>query len=234
MIFMMKKISLFLLVVFFYSCKEGNDNDRVELEIINKEFICYSGDDYYFFSEQYQKKYLTKYKYKVTNNSDHKYVFNLSYTSSFLFKRKEYFNTKDVLVFSSKNDSLEVFGRLPQIIENNCWKNYYDFIERNLGERSLSIEQNEPFKRNCFILSPGETRYIENYVILPYGDDYNSSSIRLKSKNDYNVNVKIWSDSTSIKETFDDSELRTFKENGYEFYHGVINSKNKVPLKMME
>ncbi|MGV7106871.1 hypothetical protein [Flavobacterium sp. U410] len=206
----------------------------MKLEILTNEFVCYSGDDYEFFSEEYQKKYITKYKYKVTNNSDHKYVFNLGYGSSFFFKRKEYFNRKDILVFSSENDSLEVYSRIISYIDKDCKENYYNYIERNLGERFLNIEKSKLFKVNNFKLNPGETKYIENYVILPFGDDYNHNSVKLKKEKKYFVNVKVWSDSTSVKKYFDDSELKTFKENGYEFYHGVINSKNKVPLKMME
>jgi hypothetical protein len=49
----MKKISLLFLLLFFYSCKE--ENNGVKLEILTNEFVCYSGDDYEFFSEEYQK-----------------------------------------------------------------------------------------------------------------------------------------------------------------------------------
>jgi hypothetical protein len=235
MVFMMKRIiSLAIVFTVLIACNDRKAEKGLELEILSEEFICYSGDEYHFFSDEYQKKYLTKYKYKVTNNSNKKYILNLDASSNYLYKKREYFNYKDVLVFTSENDSLEVYSRIRNFIDKDCRKDYYDYIERNLGNRFLNIEMEKPYKINSFLLNHGETKYIENYVILPFGDEFNHNSIKLKSKSNYFVTVKIWSDSTRLKEVFDDSELRTFKENGYEFYHGVVSSKNKVPLKLIE
>jgi len=231
---MKRIISLAIVFTVLIACNDRKAEKGLELEILSEDFICYSGDDYYYFSDEYQKKYLTKYKYKVTNNSNKKYIFNLDASSNFLYRKKEYFNYKDVLVFASENDSLEVYSRIRDFIDKDCRKDYYDYIERNLGNRFLNIEKEKPYKVNSFTLNPGETKYIENYVILPFGDEFNHNSIKLKSKSNYFVTVKIWSDSARLKEVFDDSELRTFKENGYEFYHGEVTSKNKVPLKLMD
>lgn len=230
----MKRIlSLIIVFTVLIACNDRKAEKGLELEILGEDFICYSGDDYYF-SEEYQKKHLTKYKYKVTNNSNKKYILNLDASSNFLYKKREYFNYKDVLIFTSENDSLKVYSRIRNFIDKDCRKDYYDYIERNLGNRFLNIEMEKPYKVNSFTLNPGETKFIENFVILPFGDEFNHNSIKLKSKSNYFVTVKIWSDSTDVKNVFDDSELKTFKENGYEFYHGVVSSKNKVPLKLME
>lgn len=228
---MRKLLIIFVSFFFFYSCRKNSEH--IELEILNNDFICYSGDKHYFFSEEYQKKYLTIYRYKIKNNSKKKYIFNLDVTSKFLYKEKEYFNGKDILFFNSDSDSLDVYGRINNS-SNNCKENYFKYIESNLGNRFLNIEKNKLFKVNNFTLNPGEIKYIENYVILPYGDDYNNNSIKLKKGKNYFVNLKIWSDSTDTKNFFNDSELKTFKENGYEFFHGTVISKNKVPLKMVE
>lgn len=223
----------FILFILVGSCKE--QSSEVELEILNNEFVCYSGNNYSYFNEKYEKKALTKYRYKIKNNSSKKYVFNLDvFSTNFVAKRKEYFNEKDILIFSSDEDTLDVVARLtnPKSFEFN--KKYLNFLKRNLGNRFLEATELTLVKANNFTINPGESKYFENYVILPSGSDYNPCSIKLKDDNNYYVNIKIWSDSTSVKEYFDDSELRTFKENDYEFFHGTITSKNKVPLKMVK
>ena len=70
----MMKTVLNLIIVFLIliACNDRIADKELELEIISKEFISYSGDEYHFFSDEYLTKYVTKYTYKLKNNSSKK------------------------------------------------------------------------------------------------------------------------------------------------------------------
>jgi hypothetical protein len=232
---MMKRISS-LIIVFtvLIACNDRNADKELELEILSEEFISYSGDEYHFFSDEYLAKYVTKYTYKLKNNSGKKYVFNLDRYSEFVNGKGKYFNEKEFLVFiSEKGDSAKVFTRLHSAKEYKCFDNYLNFVNTNLKSDVVNSQMLVASKFNNFIINPKETVYFENFVILPLGDEFNTFGVQLFNDKKYFIELSIWSDTTYINQIYNKSELKTFKENNYEFYHGVVNSKNKVPLKLM-
>lgn len=228
----MKKYFFISLLLLITSCNINKNKKELVLEILNSEFVSYSGDKFYYFSEEYQNNFVSKYNYKITNTSNNKYVFNLDIFSDFVNKNHEYYNTKDILAFvTEKNDSATVYSRFNFDKKNNYSEKYLDYTSKILGQRYSNAQKLIPFRIHNFTLNPGETKYFQNYVLLPFGDDYNPSNVKFDKNKKYFVKLNIWSDSTRVEEYYDDSELKTFKENGYKFYHGMITSINKVPLK---
>lgn len=218
-------------IVLLTSCNSDNKN-VIELEILNSEFISYSGNEFHYFSEEYLDNYVSKYRYKITNNSKKKYVFNLDIFSEFVNKRYQYYNNNDILFFLTENkDSADVYSRFNFQKKLNYSDEYLNFINKTLGSRYKNIQKITPFKINNFTLNPGETKYFENFVLLPFGDNFNPNNVKFLNNEKYFVKLIIWSDSSRVEEVYNDSELKSFEENGYEFYHGIISSKNKVLVK---
>ena len=54
---------------------------------------------------------------------------------------------------------------------------------------------------------------------------------KLDKKKQYYAELMMQSDSTNIVSRVD---KQTIKSNGYKVFHGIIKSKNKVPIKIIE
>lgn len=80
----------------------------------------------------------------------------------------------------------------------------------------------------------GETIYFEWFLNLPYGSDIQNFFVNFENKKEFNAEIMMFSDSTNYKKTLSRTVLQTIKENGYEVYHGIIKSKNKVPVQFVD
>ncbi|KGO89251.1 hypothetical protein [Flavobacterium suncheonense] len=227
------KVLVFSLV-FLAGCSKKHEQS-IEIEILNKEFLSLSSiakpDPY---DSIYQEKGKTIYSLSIKNVSDEVYYFNISHFSEML-NGISYYNTYNcnLLITNDNSDTLRIGTRFPQA--KNSAMDSICIIESMINKK-LDYKNNSVLsyfkKTNNFILHPGEIKIIEGFVTLPVGDDLNSSSIKIEEGNKYFASIFICSDSTDL-DNLSKSEIKTIRDNGYKIFHGLIYSKNKVPIKII-
>ena len=74
------------------------------------------------------------------------------------------------------------------------------------------------------------------YVYLPYSDKNSEQlySLQFEKNKKYNMEIIMSSDSTDYKKYISRTVLKTIKENKIKVYHGIIKSKNKIPVKFID
>ena len=107
--------------------------------------------------------------------------------------------------------------------------NYFKNLKYN--NSTIWHEKNKLINSNfIFIKSEGE-KYFEVYINLPYSDASTSGNhYDLDSTKNYNVFLKLTSDTTNIKKYLTWPQLKNIEENNYKLFHGTIISENSVPI----
>ena len=74
------------------------------------------------------------------------------------------------------------------------------------------------------------------FIILPFAKlkETINYQVVLDSNKKYFAEILLSSDSTNYKKFISRTDLQTIKANGYEVYHGIIKSKNKIPIKFVD
>lgn len=231
----MKKIILLSLLI-FTSCSKKED---LELEIITKHIKCLnikSGNNGSFLNNDEKhginKNAKTIVTYKLTNNSNKIYYFNLNKVNNQLEKSSFKLNNAYVNFLDEQNEYLKVKTSYYSIDSANktITKENYDY--------RLSVELNNNFtqRKTNFLIHPKESVFFEYFIVLPYGNylEGNANWVELDSQKKYFAEILLSSDSTNYKKFISRTDLQTIKQNGYEVYHGIIKSKNKIPIKFVD
>ncbi|MFC0077376.1 hypothetical protein ACFFLS_10020 [Flavobacterium procerum] len=107
------------------------------------------------------------------------------------------------------------------------------FLKKNKLERIYALKEiDSPDESlHCFVLHPGETKYLTSIINLPYRDNQKwiSNTEKLKP-NQGSVSLK--NDSLFTKSKITEDQKREIKENGYVLFDGKIYS-NRVPVKLI-
>ena len=109
---------------------------------------------------------------------------------------------------------------------------------KNLGYNNVLIyDMLDLDKLNVFIY-PNQTIYFEYYVSIDNSNNqYNQSSfvsIDYNSNKNYYATLSIASDSSNYKKILPNNILKTIEKNKIKVYHGIIESENKVPIKILD
>ena len=75
--------------------------------------------------------------------------------------------------------------------------------------------------------------FFEWFVNLPYGNDMQNAHVELDKNKKYYAEMVMFSDSINYKKSVSRTTLKTIKENNYKIFHGIIKSKNKIPIKFL-
>ena len=223
----MKNNSFFLISFIcccFLCCKKSdNVHNGLELEILTKELN---------YNQNINTK--TKLTYKLTNYTDKKYYFNENLQSNVLGKLNKFVSLNNSCLFiqNPENDTIKVTNNFPDYsLEYGQFLNELTKPIKELGYHQIKAE-NILFNKN-FVIHPNETLYFEDFVYLPYGkydDLYKFDSINEKSY----ATIFIFSDTTDIRKTNSVPTMQNIKENNYTVFHGIIKSKNKIPIKILK
>lgn len=222
----MKKHIIIIFLISLISCK---NRDVFVLEIVTKKINCLNvRNDYhnYFFSDTICSKAKTILVYKLTNNSDKSYYFNLDGYNRDLESKCIKMDNAYVKIFDDKNE----------IVKPHSSSATFGSILPNNLEILNQMGYNFTRKYKNFIIHPHETLYFEWFIVLPYGNnlEYNSYWLKLEAEKKYFAEILINSNGKDYEKEISRTDLQTIKENGYEVFNGTIKSKNKVPIVLNE
>ncbi|BFM44213.1 hypothetical protein CFS9_28540 [Flavobacterium sp. CFS9] len=219
------KTYFILFVLFIYSCSGSKDN--IELEIISTKIE---------FSKLENGRMKNIITYKITNNTLSDYYFNSYSLSKLTWKIKGLQPSNVFFQILDKNGNHAEYNSkeyLPTEEFSTCKQINYTMEEKEIKELNYSIspDYKKLIDKNNFFLKQGESKYFE---ILYYFPESNYSSVNLDKNKKYFFKMLIYSDSTNFRKILSRPILKTIRENGYKVYHGIIESKNSVPVKVLE
>ena len=219
----------------FFSCKK-NTTDKLELKILNDTLIAYDFD--------LKKDTINLLQFEVQNNSDVIYYFNPLINTNSLFNQSVSKNDVSLRIHSKKDNREVNYKELPFSFGSN--KSLRDSAVRyNFEHITLDLERlkaSDKFRyyankeqNNHFFIHPKEKLFFEIYINLTdtLNSEYGRSRFAyLKRGNDYFAKMYLTSDSTTIKSELPRNILKTIKENNVTVYHGILESKNSIPVKV--
>ncbi|MQP53283.1 MULTISPECIES: hypothetical protein [unclassified Flavobacterium] len=227
-----KKLILFLSLIFI-SCTNEKKND-LEIEILNNNL--------YSFSKDSDKDSVNIIRFSIKNNSNQIYYVNGSKYGGYKIDgiNKAGINMR---VFDSKNKELKYhFQKQPQSKSNECIltfiNDYNQFKNKYLGYKSnqFNFFEKNNIEKNFFIY-PKQEIFFEYSLTLNksiYNDDDRVKYVTLDKNTQYYSKIQLYSDSTNYKKQTPWDILQTIRINKVKVYHGIIESKVKIPIKIVE
>jgi len=226
-----KKLLIIILLPMFFSCVRKKDLD---LEILNQEIVTYSKENL--------KDTINVIRFYIKNNTNQLYFINGSQNGGYYPKgiNKTGITLK---VFDSNNKEVEYyFKRQPQYNENDCilsFINNYDIYKNKyLGYKGLKYNY---FKMNnldkSFFLFPEETLFFEYSVCLSnvvVFDDDRNNYVSLDKNGKYYAKILLTSDNSLYKSSLPWDVLKSIEVNKAEVFNGLIESKNKVNVRVLD
>ncbi|HEU4496924.1 MAG TPA: hypothetical protein VFR70_07725 [Flavobacterium sp.] len=224
----------FSLLFFFTACNKENVTGDLELSLLTKSVSCYSSIS--------DKDSINIIKYSLKNNSNKIYFINNLTEQEDLSKKAVYNNGINLRVFNDKNietkyeikryrhPSLEIGDCVNFIIEN------FEANQKRLGNKNSSKFFGLYERNNIFFIHPNETIFFEYTLNLNKPtviDGVRQGFVNLDSNKKYYSILSIASDSSNYKNVLPTDILQTIKANNVKVYHGIIESKNKVPIKVL-
>jgi hypothetical protein len=236
----MKKIVtsyIFLLILISCINKKENIND-LEFEILNDTLVA--------FPYEMGKDTINVLNYSIKNNSNHIYYFKQGSGNDFLYK-KVYKNGLYLNIFErTSNKEVDYSDKLPFEHQNrsNC-DSCCNFIQSiRLIKETERLKENDKIsyystkdKRHYFFIHPKEKLFFKQYINLTDSMRYEDTRFNyahLKKKLNYYSKLFIPSDSNNYKNVLPKDILKTIEANNVKVYHGIIESKNKIPIKVLE
>ncbi len=235
---MKKIITTICLILTLISCVNiGEKKGNLELEILNDTLVAFP---YYA-----KKDTINVLEYSIINNSDFIYYFKQGSGDDFLSK-KIYKNGIYVKIFDTTNKEVTYSDKL--FFEH---QNKSDFDSICNYKRSIKLVKEterlkEDFKmsyystkdiRHYFFIHPNERLFFKQYINLTDSLRYEDTRMyyaHLKKNIKYSSKFYIPSDSTDFKKQLPNNILKTIETNNVKVYNGVIESKNKVSIKVLE
>ena len=223
------------LLFFFTTCSKENTTNDLELSLFNESMICYSKNS--------DKDSINIVRYCLKNNSNKTYFINNLTEQEELSKTAVYNNGINLRVFNDKNieikyeikryrhSSLDMGDCVNFMIEN------FEANQERLGNKNSSKFFGLYERNNIFFIHPNETIFFEYTLNLNKPtviDGVRQGFVSLDSNKKYYAKLSIASDSSNYKNVLPRDILKTIKENNVKVYHGIIESKNRVPIKILE
>lgn len=222
----------------FIGCskKEG-----LELEILNKSIVSLIPNEKNRFNTDSLQKSKTIITYKLTNNDNVPYYFNMKY-----FGRNEFFEKNEIQLHKANARFYDEEGKLVKVSFGiSCFGDKEDckFVYRdNLNNIAKKLNYDfdgfikEVTDKINFIIYPKQSLYLEWYVNLPFAemDSGQLYSLQFEENKKYNMEIVMSSDSTDYKKYISRTDLQTLKHNNIKVFHGIIKSKNKIPVKFID
>lgn len=234
----MRHFFTILICLFILSCSKSKDFSTNDLEII------FDNKQIFSFSKNSSKDTINIIRYSLKNNSNQLYFINNIIRTpefqTFMIKK----NGVNMSIYDKKNIEVQYFQPTKCEFDNKSIDNALDYLEGiSVEEKRLGYEHSIEYFKNTqreelFFIHPNETLFFECSININKPIKYNgnrSNYASLESKVDYYyAKLKIISDSSNYKNDLPRDILQTIKANNAKVYHGVIESKNKVPVKVLD
>lgn len=235
---MKKIITSYFFILTFIGCvnKKENKND-LELEILNDTLVA--------FPFNMSKDTANVLNYSIQNNSNQIYYFRQGIGDNLLL-RKVYKNGIFVSICDVNNKEVANSDKLPFEHQN---KSSCDSC-CNLIQSIRLVKESERLKefikggyyhtrdkRHYFFIHPKEKLFFKQYLNLTDSMRYEDTRFNyahLKNNMKYSSKFFIPSDSSNYKSELPNDILKTIEANNVKVYNGIIESKNKVPIKVLE
>jgi hypothetical protein len=233
----MKKNITYFFILILISCvnKKENKGD-LELEILNDTLMAFPFD--------VKKDTINVLNYSIQNNSNCIYYFKQGDGNDLLAK-KIYKNGIFVSICDTTNKEVLYSDKLPFEHQNKSnYDSYCNFLQsirlvkdvERLKESVKGGYYQTKGKRHYFFIHPGEKIFFKQYINLTDSMRYEDTRINyahLKKDVKYYSNFYIPSDSIAYKEGLPKDILKTIEVNKVKVYHGIIESINRVPVKVI-
>jgi hypothetical protein len=199
----------------------------------------------YTFSEESLKDTVNVIRYSIKNNSSKVYYINTLLRGTEFYKTSVYKNGVNISVFDSTvdkevkyRDGLADYGSFDT-------KSYYEFIKseadstsKRLGyENTLDYYNTFDIEDKRIFIHPDEELYFEYPIFLKKFDKYDGNrigTVNLNTDKNYYATLSIASDGLLYAVKLPRDILKTIKVNNAVIYDGVVESKNKVPIKVLK
>jgi hypothetical protein len=233
----MKNLLTILTSVIILGCTKSKDIPVKDLEILfyNKQIISYS--------KNINKDTLNIIRYSLKNNSNQLYFINniirLSELQVPMLKK----NGINMSIYDDKNIEVKYFQPTKCEFDSKSIDYKLDYLKGiSVEEKRLGYKHSIEYFKNTqreelFFIHPKEILFFECSINLNKPIKYNGNRLYyadLESKTNYYAKLKIVSDSSNYKNDLPRDILKTIEANNAKVYHGIIESKNRVPIKVLE
>ncbi len=211
-------------MVVFSSCKKNED-----------ELVLNVKNEYIFFNKQRGKDINTILNYSIKNNSNKKYCFFINPESELIFDKKCVHLDNIFLSLISMKDSAFVSSRLINYNSNNCQHEYINNLNsyyKSMGYEATDGCSMEKIKRSVIFINPKQEIFFETLIKSEDSNVFNER-ITIDKEKKYEASFFTYSDSTNYKKIISRNDLKTMQVNGFKMFHGIIQSKQKVKLKVL-
>ncbi|OCB75408.1 hypothetical protein [Flavobacterium crassostreae] len=235
----MRKTALIIIVLsalpLFIRCNKTDKKNDLELSLLNENIVSYSKNS--------DKDSINIVKYSLKNNSNEIFFINNLTEQDLLSKTAVYKNGVNLRIYDDKNieSKYEIKRYRHQDLETEKGINFM-FEDFNVNESRLRNKTNLKYfglyeRNNIFFIHPNETIFF--YYTINLNKPINFDAVRqgyvsLDSNKKYYSKLSIASDSSNYKNVLPNDILKTIEANNVKVYNGIIESKNKVPIKILE
>ena len=233
-------ISILVLVSFLEGCKDLDlQKDPLHLNILNNELISYSYD--------LKKDTLNILEYEIINMSNDIYYVNNLFEQNQFFKNSVFKNGLYIRVFDEKNKEVKydrsIFSsgfRASDSTSDSIWL-FKTAILKNL-EIGRSNEENHFWyystldSKHNFFIHPKEKIFFKMYLNLTDTiafEDARLNYAKIYNNNKYIAGLELASDSSNYRKVLPDQILKRIKDNKAKVFHGIIKSKNMIPVRVL-
>ncbi len=216
-------------------CNKTDVNNELELLLLNDNVIS--------FSKNSDRDSINIVKYSLKNNSNKIYFINNLTEQDILSKTAIFKNGINLHIFDNKNIEVkyEIKRYRHQDLETekcvNCMVEDFIINESRFGNKTKLKYFGLYERNNIFFIHPNETVFFQCTINLNKPMDFDAvreGYVSLDFGKVYHTKLSIASDSSNYKNVLPNDILQTIKANNAKVYHGIIESKNKVPVKVLE
>lgn len=227
-----------MLYFFVIGCKRESG---LELGIINKSISSLVPNNKDTYDNMIDSLVIDKSKtiitYKLTNHDSKTYFFNLNYLGKLYSNLDGIMLNKATIYFYKNNGNKKLnvqFGHPNFDFKSNCLISEKNNQVAKMLNYSINGNEKSSLESSNFVIHPNETLYFEWFLNLPYGNIIQNAYVKFDKKNKYSAEIEMFSDSVDYKKTLSRPILKVIEKNRYEVYHGIIKSKNRVPVQFIE
>ncbi|GIQ58087.1 hypothetical protein Flavo103_12230 [Flavobacterium collinsii] len=233
----MKQLLTILVCLVIQSCTKLKDSSPNDLELIcyNKKIFSYSKNS--------SRDTINVIRYSLKNNSNELYLINniikLPELRMIMLKK----NGINMSIYDKNDIEVKYFQPIIGEFDNKSIDNTLMYLEGiNAEEKRLGYKHSIEYFKNTqreelFFIHPKEILFFECSFNINKPIKHNGNRLfyaNLDSKTDYYAKLKIVSDSSNYKNDLPRDILETIKVNNAKVYHGIVEAKNKVLVKVLE
>lgn len=237
----MRKFFLFLIISLIYVFQSCSNEKRKEqsllLSIMNDELVAYSYGS--------KKDTLNILEYEIFNQTNSIYYIN---NIDEFFTSAVYKNGINLRIFDHENKVVEYdkslfpFGFRDSDFEGSsiCSDKLATILNlevERLKEENYFIYNKTSHLKHNFFIHPNEKIFFRMYLnitdTLAY-EDMRLNYAKIYSNQKYYCNLRLASDSSNYRKDLPKYILKRITDNNAKVFHGIIESSNTVPVKVIE